>query len=172
MKFLKQAMLAGLVVALASGCTGYRRNRAAGRDANVAGVTGTDVYGEDLMPGRDLFEGGSELANMFTAVYFDYDSSQINPGERGKLDEVAAYLRRSSGVRLILEGHTDERGSREYNLGLGERRALAARAYLLSLGIPAERMQTKSMGKEKPVAMGHDESAWRLNRRVEFILIQ
>jgi peptidoglycan-associated lipoprotein len=71
---------------------------------------------------------------------------------------------------VVIEGHCDERGSREYNLALGERRALAVRAYLVGLGIDATRLQTKSYGEEQPVAMGHDESSWSRNRRAEFVL--
>jgi peptidoglycan-associated lipoprotein len=81
-------------------------------------------------------------------------------------------MTRNQDVRLIAEGHCDERGSREYNLSLGEHRALAVRAYLVGLGVDGARIQTRSYGEEQPLDPGHDESAWRLNRRVEFALFR
>jgi outer membrane protein OmpA-like peptidoglycan-associated protein len=90
------------------------------------------------MPGRQLSgrpDGALiEAASQFGVVYFDFDSAQVNPGERSKLEAVAAYLRDNAGVGLVVEGHCDERGSNEYNLALGERRALAVRAYLVGSG--------------------------------------
>jgi peptidoglycan-associated lipoprotein len=154
------------VVALAAtGCKG-RGRRGAGGD-NIGGVTGTDIYGEPL---SDRPLDGVEYASQFMPVLFAYDSSQINPGERSKIEEVADHLRRNSSVGVIVEGHCDERGSREYNLALGERRALAVRAYLIGLGIDGGRIQTKSYGEEKPAAYGHDEESWSMNRRGEFVL--
>ena len=85
-------------------------------------------------------------------------------------EAVHQALRSNAQAGVIVEGHCDERGSREYNLALGERRALAVRAYLIGLGLDPARVQTKSMGEEQPAVFGHDESAWSKNRRVEFIL--
>jgi peptidoglycan-associated lipoprotein len=113
-----------------------------------------------------------EAASQFGVVYFDFDSAQVNPGERSKLEAVAAYLRDNAGVGLVVEGHGDERGSNEYNLALGERRALAVRAYLVGLGVDGSRVQTKSLGEEQPVALGHDEASWSQNRRASFGLFQ
>ena len=137
---------------------------------NPAGVSGAgvDYVGEPLVGER--LTGGEERAGMFTAVYFGYDSNAIQAGERAKLEEVAAYLRKEKGVALIVEGHCDERGSREYNLALGERRALAVREYLIGLGVAADRVQTRTMGEEQPAVGGHDEAAWAQNRRAEFII--
>jgi len=104
----------------------------------------------------------------FDSVLFDYDRAQIRPAESGKIEAVADYLRRNSDVGVIVEGHCDERGSNEYNLALGERRALAVRAYLIGLGIDGARVQTKSLGEEQPLDPGHSEEAWRVNRRAEF----
>jgi len=115
---------------------------------------------------------GEMLEGQFQAVLFGYDSAQVVPSERPQLETVADYMRRNPSARLVVEGHCDERGSREYNLSLGERRALAARAYLIGLGVDGQRIQTKSFGSEQPVAFGHDENAWRQNRRAEFVIIQ
>ena len=103
-------------------------------------------------------------------IYFDYDSSQVADSERSKIDTVAQDLKQNDAHAVIIEGNCDERGSNEYNLTLGERRAQAIRAYLAGLGIGADRIQTKSYGEEKPANAGHDEAAWAANRRGEFVL--
>jgi len=119
----------------------------------------------------ERFENGVRITDVsFDNVLFAYDSFQIDGAEVGKIEQVAEYMRRSRGVRLISEGHCDERGSREYNMSLGEHRALAVRAYLVGLGIDGARVQTRSYGEEMPARPGHAESAWRQNRRVEFAL--
>jgi peptidoglycan-associated lipoprotein len=94
----------------------------------------------------------------------------VNPEEAGKCEEVAKLLKKGKYAGVICEGNGDERGSREYNLALGERRALAVRDYLISLGVDPTVIQTKSYGEEMPADMGHDEAAWRKNRRVEFAM--
>jgi peptidoglycan-associated lipoprotein len=107
------------------------------------------------------------------AALFDYDSAQIKVSERAKLDKAADYLKnKNTKAGVIVEGHCDERGSAEYNMTLGERRAVAARTYLTGLGVDGAKIQTKSLGKEKPVNPGHDEAAWRVNRRAEFIFFE
>ena len=108
--------------------------------------------------------------SLFPPVFFAYDSSQVNPEEAGKCEQVASYLKKGKGQGVIVEGHADERGSREYNLALGERRALAVRDYLISLGVDAAVIQTKSYGEEMPDNMGHDDTAWRANRRAVFAI--
>ena len=85
---------------------------------------------------------------------------------------MADYLKKNAGVGVIVEGNCDERGSAEYNLALGERRSLAARAYLIGLGVDGAMVQTKSYGEEKPVNPGHDDAAWQVNRRDEFVFFK
>ncbi|HEY8240838.1 MAG TPA: OmpA family protein [Kiritimatiellia bacterium] len=150
-----------------TGCKSKKKGAGAGGE-DIGGVSGTDVYGNELGGRMD----GTEQAGLFSAVYFDYDSAQVNPSERTKLDGVAEHLRANGSQTLTVEGHGDERGSNEYNLALGERRALAIRAYLIGLGIDGSRVQTKSYGEERPLAMGHDEASWSQNRRGEFVIIQ
>ena len=133
---------------------------------------GNPIYGPpgSVLPGR---EGMMEIAaGQFEAVYFDYDSPQLNPGEQGKVQAAVAYLQQNPTQGVIVEGHCDERGSNEYNLALGERRALAVRAAMIAAGIDGARVQTRSYGEERPVAFGHDEASWQLNRRAEFIPTQ
>ena len=103
-------------------------------------------------------------------LFFAYDSSEISAEGRGALDANAAVLKRYGAWAVTLEGHCDERGTPEYNLALGERRAVAARAYLVSLGIGADRLRTVSYGKEFPFDAGHDESAYANNRRAHFVI--
>jgi len=101
------------------------------------------------------------------SVYFDYDSAVLRADATGTLKKNAETMRGAPDVVVTLEGHTDERGTEEYNLALGERRAEAVRTYLVDLGIPASRLRVVSFGEAKPAVMGHDESAWKWNRRVE-----
>ncbi len=102
-------------------------------------------------------------------VHFEFDSSALDSESRALIEAHAAYLAANLDVLLGLEGHADERGTREYNLALGERRGQAVRRMMRLLGIDSQRLTATSYGEENPVAMGHDESAWRLNRRVEFL---
>jgi len=103
-------------------------------------------------------------------VYFELDSSDLTAANQKTLDEDAALLKRYTSWTVTVEGHCDERGTAEYNLALGERRAIAARAYLISLGIAADRLRTVSYGKEFPFDPGHDESAFAKNRRAHFVI--
>lgn len=113
--------------------------------------------------------GTEEVTAMLaTMVHFDFDKSDIRPGDAQLLDQKLAILQTNSNLRIAIVGHCDERGSDEYNLALGNRRALAAKQYLVSRGIGADRISTRSMGKEQPVDPGHTEDAWAQNRRDEF----
>lgn len=101
-------------------------------------------------------------------VYFDYDAFTLSPEARRALERNAAWLKANPTVKVTVEGHCDERGSDEYNLALGERRALAVKNYLVTLGISEDRLAAVSYGEERPAAAGHDETAWAKNRRGEF----
>ena len=103
-------------------------------------------------------------------VFFALDSFEISEEGRGILQNTARVMRQQSTWQVTVEGHCDERGTAEYNLSLGERRAIAAKTYLVSLGIAAERLRTVSYGKEFPFDPGHDEAAWAKNRRAQFVL--
>jgi peptidoglycan-associated lipoprotein len=103
-------------------------------------------------------------------VYFELDISDLSAANQKTLDEDAALLKRYTSWTVTVEGHCDERGTAEYNLALGERRAIAVRAYLVSLGISADRLRTVSYGKEFPFDPGHDESAFAKNRRAHFVI--
>ncbi len=103
--------------------------------------------------------------NVGDRVYFDTDMSSIRPDGRATLDKQAAWLKQYSNYQITIEGHCDERGTREYNFALGERRATAVRQYLVAQGLPADRIKTISYGKERPEVVGSDEGAWARNRR-------
>ena len=100
-------------------------------------------------------------------MYFAYDDYRVNPDYRGVLDAHARYLAENPDDSMVVEGHADERGSREYNVGLSERRALAVRRFLLFQGAASDQVRVVGYGEERPAVDGHTEDAWRLNRRVE-----
>ena len=106
----------------------------------------------------------------FQPVFFAYDQFDVDGGGQQALNGNAEILRKYPSWIITIEGHADERGTAEYNLALGERRALAARNYLVSLGIPADRLRTVSYGKEFPFDAGHTEEAWAKNRRAHFVV--
>jgi peptidoglycan-associated lipoprotein len=111
----------------------------------------------------------ASLRSALTAtVHFEFDQSDLRADDKAILDAKVSILQANPGVAIRIGGHTDERGSDEYNLALGQRRAAAAKAYLVQHGIPASRIETISYGEERPVAQGADESAWAQNRRAEF----
>ena len=105
------------------------------------------------------------VVNVGDRVFFGFDSSDLTAESRAALEKQAAWMKKFGGGRVVLEGHCDERGTREYNLALGERGANAAKDYLVALGINPARVKTISYGKERPAALGHNESAWAQNRR-------
>ena len=132
------------------------------------GVDGDYVNGTPLPPRQEgiSFFSNNVTKGQFQPIYFAFDSFEIAPDEGSKLRQIGSFLKNGRNS-IILAGFTDERGTPEYNRGLGERRAQAARNYLLSQGVSSGRIQTVSFGQEMPAAPGHDESAWAKNRRVE-----
>jgi peptidoglycan-associated lipoprotein len=133
-----------------------------------AGVEGDTVTGTPLSQRQEgvSFFGNNVNRGQFQPVYFAFDSFEIQPSEMEKLRQIANFMKGASN-NIILAGFTDERGTEEYNRGLGERRAQAARNYLISLGILGSRIQTVSFGLEMPADPGHTETAWAKNRRSE-----
>ncbi len=106
-----------------------------------------------------------KLAQVGDTVNFDYDSAELTVSARSTLNRQSAFLSVNPGLMIVIEGHADERGTREYNLALGDRRATAVRDYLVAKGIDPARVRTVSYGKERPTASGSDEGAWAKNRR-------
>ena len=123
---------------------------------------------EDPMASRSIDDLNRD--SPMRIVYFGYDSAELSAEARAALDANAAVLKKYPAWTVTIEGHCDERGTAEYNLALGERRAAAAQSYLVALGVPASRVKTVSYGKEFPFDPGHDEAAWAKNRRAHFVI--
>ena len=123
---------------------------------------------EDTLASRDIDQINKN--SPFQPVFFRFDSSDLDSTGQAALNTNAEILKKYPTWVITIEGHTDERGTAEYNLALGERRAVAARTYLVSLGVPADRLRTVSYGKEFPFDPGHDEGAWAKNRRAQFVV--
>ena len=128
-----------------------------GSGVDPRGVSGVEV------PGMD----SQQPEAMARVVYFDYDSFEVRPEYAATLEANARYLKTNSGRKIALEGHTDERGGREYNLALGQKRAEAVRRSLSLMGVSESQMEPVSFGEEKPAALGMDEESYAKNRRVE-----
>ncbi|RKZ81599.1 MAG: peptidoglycan-associated lipoprotein Pal [Gammaproteobacteria bacterium] len=152
------------------------------RNAESSGIegdnpSGTDlndtetmvIVGEDQYQGDELDDPASPLSNR--VIYFEYDSSSVREEDLVVLEAHAAYLGDNPNVTIRLEGHTDERGAREYNLALGERRALSIRQTLMLQGAGINQFEVTSFGEERPVVEGFEENSWQQNRRVELIYI-
>lgn len=138
-------------------------------------VTAESTSPVDYGKFQQLFDGPhNEDRDKFKddTVYFDFDSATIKPPEESKLADLANYFKNNDKFEgLIIEGNCDERGTEKYNLSLGERRALAAREYLHNLGVDDHRLKTVTYGASRAVDPGHDETAWKKNRRDEFVLV-
>ncbi|HEX9938272.1 MAG TPA: OmpA family protein [Longimicrobium sp.] len=146
-----------------------RPNGGTGADS-LASDSVTLVERERAERARREREAAASVAReaLTEIVFFEYDSDEITPTAEDKLTTKAAILRSNPSLRLRIEGHADQRGSTEYNLALGQRRAEAVRAYLVNLGIDGGRLATSSYGKERPLMEGEDEDAFARNRRAEF----
>lgn len=190
MKILKFANLFALSIALTFATAGCKHKQPPVTNIPNAGLNGSEngPGNSGTLPGGEgpggAPVGGGPTANFnpddmtqdrtaFAAdtVYFDYDSAAIKSGEESKLAAVASALKSDSSADLLIEGNCDERGTEEYNRALGERRALAAREALANQGVDASRVATRSYGQDRPADPGHNEAAWRKNRRDEFVLL-
>ncbi len=162
LKFGKFAALS-LALAVAVGCSSK------GDDASGEGAIDPNAgYGANTGAIDGSMNGGSEEAALraITTFYFEFDSSDLKPEAMRALDVHARDLQ-GNGARVVLEGHADERGTREYNMALGERRAQAVQRYLVLQGVSPAQLEPVSYGEERPNVVGHDDSAWSQNRRVE-----
>lgn len=124
------------------------------------------VAGESFLSPEEI-----NARQLLKTIYFDTNRSEIRADQRATMQANAAWLRENPSVRILIEGHCDERNTREYNMALGDRRAQATQQYLISLGIDAARIETISYGEERPVAQGSGEAVWQQNRRAEFVAI-
>lgn len=165
--------IAGLIITAAlglwlAGCAGdggVKPGEEAGTAAERAATGGATEEG--AVAGQALGADGAAARPAVMQIYFDFDSSSVDDRNRETLEAHAAYLIANPDIRFRLEGHCDERGTREYNLALGERRANAAGRMLAIFGVARDRMGIVSYGEEKPADPGHNEAAWQRSRRVE-----
>jgi len=130
-----------------------------------------EVPPEKLPPEKEIKKAEGELTKIFKNIYFDFDKYNLKEDAIKTLKEIGNYLRKHSDVKILIEGHCDERGTREYNLVLGEQRALSARNFLINYGISPKRIYTVSYGEDKPADPRHCEEAWAKNRRCEFKIV-
>lgn len=159
-----------MILAMAVGC------RSGGGTTTTPGGGLIDESGGFEEPGfgrsgleRSTAPGGAGDLRM---IYFDFDDATLRPDAKEGLQHNAQMLRDSPDLMVEIQGHCDERGTEEYNLALGQRRAESAKRYLIDLGIRPSRLHTKSFGESSPAVMGHSESAWAKNRRDEFVRIR
>ncbi|HET7594263.1 MAG TPA: peptidoglycan-associated lipoprotein Pal [Stellaceae bacterium] len=160
MRLIREGVVGVALLALA-GC--------GGSGASTGGSQGVSDNGPG--PGRidrvatDRAKVTLDSAGISDTVYFDYDKTTLRPDALPALQRIAEWMKQNPSVQIRIAGHADERGTREYNLALGDRRATAVRGYLVSLGIPAQRLETMSYGKERPAVVGSNEESWAKNRR-------
>ena len=175
----KISALALVLVLTVTGCESTANKDGAGETSDFAGgsttasdtatVTGlgeTGAISSQAMEDNTVMD--DQAGALETVFYFDFDKATLREETRAALDAQAAVLKNSIGT-VRLEGHADERGTREYNMALGERRAIAIANYLALQGVARSRLDIVSYGEEKPVSMGHDEASWQQNRRVELV---
>jgi peptidoglycan-associated lipoprotein len=164
---LVTALLA--MILMAPGCSS-RKKVSGGAEPPPPPSTSENAPPTETPPPPPTTGGGEETtASNLRDAYFDFDDAGLREDAKAALDGNAKYMESHSGMNVVIEGHCDERGSVEYNLALGEKRARAAKDYLVAYGIPATRMTTISYGKERPFDTGHTEEAWAQNRRAHFV---
>lgn len=170
LSLVRHLMMAFLAVAVSVSCAKKNKGDAAG-----AGEGGPGTDDPSAISDRDIgFDPqGSDSGKIdgLNTIYFEYDKAALSADSKSKLSANADWIKAHPNVTVQIEGHTDERGSVEYNLALGERRAKSVQSYLRNLGIDTKRLSIMSYGEEKPKAQGSDESAWGQNRRANFVPI-
>ena len=151
-----------------------RKTDPAGTTQGAAGMDENASDQQDLASSRDITDGSDSMSSENTMmidvedIYFEFDSSTLTPESQELLTKKALWLKSNSTVNVVIEGHCDDRGTSEYNLALGDRRAASTKAYLIDLGISPSRMVTISYGEERPLISGQNEKAWAKNRRAHF----
>ncbi len=177
----RTAVVASVIAAIVAGCSSVKldenqapvSDRSAvpvtpGGTGGAAGASGAAVENRTVVPVQTgQAETGQPPANVERVIYFDFDSYTVKPEYLATLEAHARFLNADRQRRVVLEGHTDERGGREYNLALGQKRAEAVRRALALMGVQDAQMEAVSFGKEKPAVTGSGEEAWARNRRVE-----
>jgi peptidoglycan-associated lipoprotein len=174
MKLQLNTLIALALVALLAGCSTATKKGGGAEveDQSMGGAGGvmtSGAAGTTSYAGASLTDPNSPLSRR--VIYFEYDSDAIQPDDQELITAHASYLTAHPGQMVTLEGHADERGSPEYNIGLGDRRGQAVKRAFELQGVPAQQITVVSYGEEKPAAEGHSEAAYRLNRRVEIVYV-
>ena len=167
-KLLTSATLVFFLAACSTTPKDTADSSGSGSSSSSSDVSSTETTSETSSADSASIEPGSQedlIVNVGDRVFFNYDSSELDSDAQELLQDQVAWLKQYSDVSVIIEGHCDERGTREYNLALGEKRAQAVKNYLISLGISADRVSTISYGKERPAVVGSNDGAWAQNRR-------
>ena len=167
---LKQLIIPALLATLITGCSSTPDADQNGapvesRDNGIATVDASKLDGKGLP--RELTDPASKLSQR--SIYFDLDKYEVKDDYQGLVAAHAKYLTANKGFKVLVQGNTDERGSREYNLSLGQKRAEAVKRSLALLGVKDDQIESVSLGEEKPKNPGHDESAWSENRRADIL---
>lgn len=173
---MKRIVLAIAVISMVTGCSLFRKKT----DTNANGGNGSNITSETTGGGGSEKVDNSPMSFAVTGsdsgtidglktVHFDYDKSTLAAGEKAKLEGNLEWMKKNPNAKMLIEGHCDQRGSTEYNLSLGERRANAVRQMMTRMGISKDRLTTVSYGKEKLIATGDSESEMAQNRRANFV---
>ncbi|AMO25124.1 peptidoglycan-associated lipoprotein Pal [Ramlibacter solisilvae] len=168
---MKKSFLALAVAIAVAGCSSVKLDDVPVENKNPTGVTQPPATQSQVAPVvSDAVEGSKDgPQNVARLIYFDFDSYVVKPEFQSLLDAHAKFMKANPNRRVAIEGHTDDRGGREYNLALGQRRSEAVRRALGLLGVSDNQIEAVSFGKEKPAAPGSDEAAWAKNRRAEIV---
>ncbi len=181
---MKKAIILTMVIALALGFTASCKKKVqttptapqaqeqppAAKVDESAKVSQPAMSEEELFLSKTLDQINQE--KPLALIYFDFDKYDIRPDAKPAVEQDAAWLQKFKTAKVLVEGHADERGTEDYNLALGEKRANSVMDYLVSLGVAPDRMKVISYGKSQPLDPGHDEAAWQKNRRVQFLVIE
>lgn len=160
-------------VAFVTGCGSLKKGKKTPEELAAleeAAIKGENIPLEGLPEGNFVEPSEKGIVGIFEDIHFDYDKSNIRERDYPILNRIGKWLKDNPDVSVMIEGHCDERGSNEYNMALGEARALSTRRYLVGLGIDPSRLYTVSYGEERPLDPGHNESAWSKNRRAHFLI--
>ena len=168
-------VIAGMFLLAACESTSVEEGASSGTGAKSGGASSTSSMAStgNRAAASAIRDGSPQdfVINVGDRVFFGLDKSSIRADQRPQLEKQATWLKNFPATQISIEGHADERGTREYNLALGERRANSARDFLVALGVNPGRIKTVSFGKERPVALGHEEASWRQNRRSVSVVV-
>jgi len=164
---IRLSAIATLCLMMSVGCSNLKKKSDSKKGQDGITLEGANEAGMSLELNGD---SDSNKAGALKTVYFDFNSAVLRSDTKDTLKGNADFLKANATVEVQVEGHCDERGSVQYNIALGEKRAMAVKQYLTSLGVQGKRITTISFGKERPIAFGHDEGAWSQNRRGNFVV--